>query len=232
MEKLEAERLKDEQSRMDSLFGSSPPKAKTAGEALSPPAPAPAAAPAPWSFGNKAFVFGGIGVVQYLTKSADINSTETPAWSFGFGGYGANHIIIDLTGHYSEHLIKETHTGSRLKVIMVSPSMSVKYSPFSWRFKPYAGLSAAYVLYRHRQIDAEGNDLLEHQLDPHDKSRKQWVQAFDGGAAIGGDLALAGNLGINLDIRVHKNLWTESAQNTALDKKGYVVFSGNLKYYF
>ena len=240
IEKLEAERLKDEQRRIDKMFNSSfkgEGEAQTgvsAGEALSPAKAG--AAPAGWTFGNKAFVFGGVGAVNYLNKTSKINSTDTPAWFFGFGGYSASHFIIDLTGYYSQHIITE-NTEQQLEVIQPALSMSVKYSPFAGRVKPYLGLSAAYLFYRNYPLDPATGEPVEDEIaiHGHDRGRKKWIQAFDGGLALGADIALADNLGFNLDVRIHRNFWTEStetAEAKPLEKNPTAIVSGNLKYYF
>ena len=233
IEKLESERLRDEQQRVDRLLNPSAKKI-SAGAGLSPGQTGQAdasvaASSASWTFGNKAFVFGGIGAVQYLDKSIDINSLEIPAFFLGFGGYGSDHLIIDAVGYYSEHYIKDSADGSNRKVVQPAFSMSIKYSPFSGRVKPYAGLSAAYLHYRHYPVD-EAGEAIEGGIE--NKSRKKWVQAFDGGAALGADVALANNLGLGLDLRFHANLWTESVDERALDKKESAIFSANIKYYF
>ena len=238
IQELEKQRLLDEQKRIDELMGN------TSSGASAPLVQSPVAGE--WFFGKKAFVSVGLGFVTYPSVT-NVNSTELPAGFLSFGGYGyEGHLIFDLSLYYSRQYIKMNRSGYqnvRAKVDQPSLSMSIKYSPLSGQIKPYAGVAGSLV-YRSKWDFV--NKLGDPITDPETKKRlkdvgnKEWHQSFDAGVAVGADLALGKNLGVNVDLRYYWNIDTENRKTVQeiltgkelLDKVESLVISGNLRYYF
>lgn len=242
LKELEKQRLLDEQKRVDKLLGRSAEKEDPSSndKVISSPQPAKG-----WVFGNKSFISFGPGVVSY-PGTKNVNSTETPAGFFSFGGYGYNgNVIFDLSVYYSKHYLRTTnkhYVDAREVVDQPAFSMSVKYSPLSGQVKPYMGLSGSVVWRKwgfvHKSGAAIQNDALSAELK--DVADKVWNQSFDAGLALGMDIALGSHLGLSLDIRYHWNLYTENRPTAnqiltevdVLDERDSLIMSGNLRYYF
>ena len=238
MKELEKQRLLDEQKRVDKLLGN------TAQES---PVSLPSesildTSKSEWFFGNKSFVSFGAGVVSY-PGVGNINSTDSPAYFFSFGGYGyTGNLIFNLSLYYSKHYTEEynkryqkhEYKATRQPAI----AMAVKASPLNGKMKPYAGVSGSVVFRQVIAIHRSGEAIEDYAgLKELTKNiaEKKWKQAFDAGLAIGADLALGDHLGLNLDVRYHVNLYPQNPKTSdeePLDSRDSVIVSGNLRYYF
>lgn len=242
IQKLEKERLRDEQKRIKRIFG------ETVSEESKQPAVAtPVTSTTPvFSFldsdwFNRAFISLGVGSIQY-PGAENINSFHFPSFFFSFGGYSYGYFIVDLSVYYSEHFITPVTTdlvptdqNVREGVYQPAVSMAIKLSPFKGRVKPYIGITGSYVARRWFVVDKAGA-LLEHYED-RDIALKKWRQSFDGGVALGADIGLMSHVGINVDLRYYKNIYTETPVDLedivqVLDKRDSIVLSGSLRYYF
>ena len=237
LEKIEAQRLRDERKRIQELTGSS-----SSPKVVVKPSPSlerAAHSRSLWRFGEKAFISLGVGSVQYPGVK-NISSVRYPAFFLSFGGYARSNVIIDFTLFQSQHFV-EVHKSSHPVEGVFQPgaSMAFKYSFFSGRVKPYVGVSGVYKASRWFPATKSGNYIKDIRLN---LGQKQWYQAFDGGVTTGIDVAFGNRLGINMDFRYHVNLYTEvnrSLGSTAsvrhkqpLDQRDSVSFSGNLRFYF
>ena len=231
IQELEKQRLIDEQKRIDELMGNT---------SYEPPTPLPQSSQE-WFFGKKAFVSAGLGLVTYPFVS-NVNSTELPAVFLSFGGYGyEGHLIFDLSLYYSQQYISGENF--RAKVEQPALSMSIKYSPLSGQIKPYIG-GAGSLIYRSKWdfVNKKGDPITDQKIKEvlKDVGNKEWHQSFDAGVAVGADLALGKNLGVNVDLRYYWNIQTENrktmreiwAKKEILDEVESLVISGNLRYYF
>lgn len=242
LKELEKRRLVDEQKRINELLG--PTKNKqvisTKSKAVSQPSRRP------WTFGDKTFVSFGTGVVSYPGVE-NVNSTETPAGFFSFGGYGYNgNLIFDLSIYYSKHYLKNSNNNYQdIREVVEQPafSMSVKFSPLRGQVKPYLGASSSLVWRKWDFVHKSGTSITNNaELEKltKDVAYKQWNQSFDAGLALGADIALGKHLGFNLDVRYHWNLYTENRKTAIqalsneeiLDERDSLILSGSLRYYF
>ena len=229
MEKLEAERLKDEQKRVDKLMGGSQvpgPVVVEERKSLAPQKPQ-------WRFGEKVFISLGGGYVNYLGGD-NIDSTAWPAFFLSLGGYARDRFIFDFTGYYSTHFISKYNIGD-WKVQQVSGALSVKFSPLVGRLKPYVGAVGSYSGRRYKPTTSSG-EVIE---DPVKKrGRREWQQAFDAGPALGVDVALGPRLGFNVNLWWLFNGYTEESDanigpdEELLSKKQSVVASASVRFYF
>ena len=198
LEKLEAERLKDEQERVDKLMGGSQTPVIVE-EKKSLPAPEKSQ----WQFGEKTFVSLGGGYVNYLDPG-NINSTDWPAVFLSLGGYTQNYFIFDFTGYLSTHFI--TDNGSDWRAQQLSGSLSLKFSPLTGKLKPYVGVVGAYTTRRYQPLTFAG-EVIENPSKR--RGIKEWQQAFDVGPALGVDVALGPRLGFNISGWWLFNAYTE-----------------------
>ena len=241
LEKIEAQRLRDERKRIQELTGSS-----SSPKVVVKPSPSlerAAHSRSLWRFGEKAFISLGVGSVQYPGVK-NISSVRYPALFLSFGGYARSNVIIDFTLFQSRHFV-DVYSGNPSAnhsvegVFQPGASMAFKYSFFSGRVKPYVGVSGVYKASRWFRATRLGGYIKDIRFN---LGQKQWYQAFDGGVTTGIDVAFGNRLGINMDFRYHVNLYTEvnrSLGSTAsirhkqpLDQRDSVSFSGNLRFYF
>ena len=235
LEKLEAERLKDEQKRADSIIGkdSEGPATKETPSA----APVSPQVSPQWYFGEKAFVSLGMGVVKYL--GGDNVESNEPAFFVSLGGYAAHRFIFDFTGYGSRHYIGPL-AGDVIydtQVIQLSGALSLKFSPLKGRLKPYAGVTGAVTFRNYSLVDDEG-EFVDDYLNASRRAQKQWPLAFDIGPSVGLDAALGPRLGVNVNFSWLFNGYTEertsdySPWTELLSEKQSVVLSGNIRFYF
>lgn len=235
IKELEKQRLLDEQKRIGNLFGNTqapvqPPRSQLPSSQWLP-------------FVNKSFVSVGAGLVNY-PGAENINSTNFLALFGSFGGYGyEGHLLFDLTLYYSQHYLRTynvNYQDIREKLHQPAAAMAVKYSPLTGKMKPYVGLSGSFIGRRWFFVHRSGESLENHPIK--DIGEKTWHLSFDGGLAVGADLALGKRLGLNVDVRYHWNLYNEKRRGdvvpqyltdaAVLDERDSVIFSGNVRYYF
>ena len=219
LEKLEAERLKDEQKRVDNLIGRTDTQAPVVVEKALP------LAQPQWQFGEKAFVSLGGGHVKYLGPQ-NIESTQWPAFFISLGGYTKEYFIFDFTGYYSTHIL----TDESKRVQQVSGALSLKFSPLKEKLKPYVGVVGAYTTRRYQSITDNGEIVEDFS------SGKKWQQAFDVGPALGVDVAFGPRLGFNVGVWWLFNVYTEEPAGNygewPLSQIMSFVLSGNVRFYF
>ena len=229
LEKLEAERLKDEQKRVDQLLGG-----KGQETVVRKPSPSLVETPSKpqWYFGERAFVSLGGGYVNYY-GGGNIESTDRPAVFFSLGGYAKKYFIFDFTGYYSKHFVEDTHTLNHYGVDQVSGAFSLKISPLSGQIKPYGGVVGVYTGRRSYLTTPEGEPWEESGR----RGSKKWYQAFDVGPTVGVDVALGARLGLNVGLWWLFNVSTEEPDSTneyeePLSKQQSIVASANVRFYF
>lgn len=227
LEKLEAERLKDEQKRVDKIMSNTQPEKTVVLEEES----APAETPQPqWYFGEKAFLSLGGGIVNYYGPD-NIHSTEKPALFVSLGGYTPYNLIFDFTAYWSQHFV---NSNDEYGVHQLSAALSLKFSPLKGRLKPYGGVTGAYTGRRYCQVNAEGHCYENHS----EIGKKEWQQAFDAGPTVGVDVALGPRLGLNVNFCWLFNISTEEQRDPhnfyeeLLSEKSSIVVSGNVRFYF
>ena len=241
IQKLEKDRLKDEQKRLQKMFN----QGGQTDEKISESVQKDYSASRPKSYSsknwlNKGFISVGIGTVNYVGVE-NVNSTESPAYLFSFGGYGYGHFIFDMSFIYSVHYLIPVDKGGisheRNAVSQPSLAMAVKFSPLKDRIKPYLGLSGAFVGRSWYQVTTQGEYVGDAQIEG-DVGVKRWRTALDLGMAIGADIGLGSKLGLNLDLRYYFNVYTETRKVNynphidLLDERNTAVLSANLRYYF
>ena len=241
LEKLEAERLKDEQKRVDALVGKGaegPVSAELSpAAALSPPVSPQ------WYFGEKAFVSLGGGVVKYL--GGDNVESNEPAFFLSLGGYALHWVIFDFTGYWSRHYIGGQASYHDTQVIQLSGALSLKFSPLKGRLKPYAGVTGAVTFRNYSPVDHEGAPLDDPSL--YSRAEKQWPLAVDVGPSVGMDVALGPRLGVNVNFSWLFNGYTEERKpyyyrswswaedpwtEDLLSEKQSLVLSAAARFYF
>ena len=237
LQKLESDRLKDEQKRLRKLLKNSKEEVQAAPVASSS---VPTAFPSLTNWLNKGFISFGVGLVNYPGVE-NLSSTESPAYFFSFGGYGYGNLIFDMNVYYSKHYIIPVNNAvasdHRQAVSQPSVSMAVKFSPLRDRVKPYAGLTGAFVSRRWLEVTKSG-EILSASLPSDDVGVKKWRNSLDLGFALGTDIGLANRLGLNIDFRYYFNVYTETRKTTngsieqVLDERDSAILSANLRYYF
>lgn len=228
LEKLESERLKDEQKRISQIMGNSQPDTVVVQKQSALPAREPE-----WYFGERAFISFGAGVVNYLGGD-NINSTEQPALFISLGGYTHERFIFDFIGHWSKHFI-DVERSKAMVVHQFSGAFSLKFSPLKGKLKPYGGVVASYTGRRYCETDHE--DKCVESLFAS-KGKRRWQQAVDLGPTIGMDVALGSRFGLNVGLWWLFNIYTEeikqviSEDEELLSEKQSLVLSGNVRFYF
>lgn len=224
LEKLESERLKDEQKRVDKIMGH--PQAE---ETVVIQKEAASIQKPKW-FGEKAFISLGAGVVNYYGPD-NILSTEKPALFVSIGGYTQYNLIFDFTAYWSQHFLS---SDDEYGVHQLSGSLSLKYSPLKGRLKPYGGITGAYTGRYYCEVNEEGFCYENYSS----AGRKKWQQAFDAGPTVGIDVALSPRLGFNVNFSWLFNLSTEERHSgdnpyeDLLSEKPSIVVSGSVRFYF
>ena len=233
LERIESQRLRDEKRRIELLKGSS-----VSSKAVVKPSPSlesSALSQGLWRFGEKAFMFLGIGTVQYPGVK-NISSVGVPALFLGFGGYASGNVIVDFVLFQSQHFIEVGKATHPLEgVYQPGAGMALRYSPFEGRVKPYIGASGIYKMSRWFRANRDGTRIGKHFINV---GQKTWFQAFDSGVATGVDVALGNRVGVNVDLRYHWNIYTEVNKSgnlyaeQPLDERDSLAFSINLRFYF
>ena len=243
IQKIEAERMKDEQKRYDRLFSKKQP---TSNRVSSAPVNGPRQQRPDKniSFYNywfdRAFISFGIGTVRYYGVE-NLNSLYSPAYFFSFGGYGSGQIIFDINLYYSEHFLnpvtQNVNQTTREGLAQPALSMSIKFSPFEDRIKPYVGLVGSIVARRWYIVQQTG-ELVGDAYPTKDISVRKWSQSFDTGISTGADIALGIKLGLNINFVYSWNVHTETRDPRPddgiqiVDKLNSMILSANLRYYF
>ena len=235
LEKVEKERLKNEQSILRKLFPSSSYKKEKAKSSDLKSSSESSLKDSFFKFGEKAYVSLGLGSVQY-PKVENINSYHSPSFFISFGGYAKDYFLFDMSVFYSNHRIHNEDSDIRQAVHQPAVAMALKFSPFSGRVKPYLGVSGSYVGRNWYLIDSLGTVVPEETVDV---AQKRWYQSFDGGVVLGADVALGNHFGVNFDLRYHSNFYTETRDNAyhlsdvvVLDKRDSIIISTHFRFYF
>ena len=170
VEKLESSRLRDEQERLKKLFNggivasntSTTPKTSSQtvivedGKAVDN-SEVYAEVVSPVQEKSEDSIYVGIhgGQASNLTRSLK-NVNSYGSFGVSFGSYDDSGLILESSFFYSKHEINKNYTdryknntnnylGSHLTdVHQLAGSLSLKYTPFSSRFKPYAGVAISY----------------------------------------------------------------------------------------
>lgn len=237
MQRLEKERLRDEQKRLQKMFNKEEGTTSKKYESSASQEANPVAKPYIYNnWLNKAYISFGVGTVNYLGVE-NISSTESPAYFFSFGGYGSGKFIFDTIFSYSTHYLNPLNdTSLRLKLSQPGVALAFKFSPLKDRIKPYFGVSSSFVARRWSHVTPEGEYFGDAQSE--DVAVKKWRNSLDVGIALGADIGLANKLGLNLDIRYYVNAYTETRKTDGktttdlLDERPSVALSVNLRYYF
>ena len=207
-------------------------------------------------FKDRAYISFGSGMVSYPQKN-NIKSTGVWPLFFSFGGYGYDgNLIFDLMGYLSVHENQEPNfhfsvnadpcaEGYNETVSQPGLALSLKYSPLQGQIKPYLGVSGALTFRKAVCVKYEGNEKIVEDLVK--KTNKDWYSSFDAGVALGGDLMFSKHFGLNLDIRYHVNIETETRTTDAclqarttdvntscgsITEEPSLLISGSLRYYF
>jgi len=241
IQKLEIERMKDEQKRYKTLFSNKKSTPSAIG-AKNASLKSRSAFPFYNHWLNRAFVSFGLGTVQYLGVE-NLNSSGSPAYFFSFGGYGYGNVIFELSLYYSEHYLNPvTHSSqpipSKTREGLSQPgiSMAVKFSPLKGRIKPYAGVVGSLVARRWFIVHKTG-EVIGDANPEIDVAAKRWRQSFDAGLTIGADIGLGRKLGLNVSFAYNLNIYTETRDDIlhdnvqVLDERDSMVVSGSLRYY-
>ncbi len=240
IQKLEIERMKDEQKRYNKLFSKGNSSGNTAvASAVNPGLQS--SQPFFHNWLNRAFISFGAGSVSY-PGAGNINSSDSPAYFFSFGGYGHGSFIFDLSLYYSEHYIlpvtgANVNTNVREGVSQPAVSMAVKFSPLKGRIKPYFGVSGSLIA-RRWFITNKAGGLISDANPDRDIAIKRWRQSVDSGITTGADIGLGNKLGLNINFTYNWNIYTETRDTKVhdfvqvLDKRDSMIVSGNLRYYF
>ncbi len=242
IQKLETERLKDEQKRYNKLFSKGRSSNKTSSNLKNVTSQKSQRSFYGMHWFNRAFISLGVGSVQY-PGAENINSSSSPAFFFSFGGYGHGNFIFDLNIFYSEHYIIPV-TGNNVNnhnvregLAQPAVAMAVKFSPLKGRIKPYAGVSGSLVARRWFIVQKTG-ELISDANPENDIAIKRWRQSFDAGLNTGADIGLGRKLGLNVNLGYNWNIYTETKDTyyndlvQVLDKRDSMVISANLRYYF
>ena len=188
LEKLETERLKDEQKRVDKIMGNTQPEKTVVLKEENVPAEK---SQPQWYFGERAFISLGGGIVNYYGPN-NIHSTEKPALFVSLGGYTQYNLIFDFTAYWSQHFVT---SNDEYGVHQLSAALSLKFSPLNGRLKPYGGVTGAYTGRRYCQVNEE-----RHCYENYSEiGKKEWQQAFDAGPTVGVDVALGPRLGLKCE---------------------------------
>ena len=239
IQKLETERLKDEQKRFNKLFLNDKKSSHSSPVIVETGAAQPSFYNNRWL--NRAFISFGLGSVQYPGVE-NINSSDSPAYFFSFGGYGGGNFIFDVSLHYSEHYIipvtgGNVNNNTREGTAQPSVSMAVKFSPLKGRIKPYVGASGSHIFRRWFVVQKTGQVIGDVNPD-NDIAIKRWRQSFDAGITTGADIGLGNKLGLNINFTYNWNVYTETRKTYVndfvqlLDKRDSTTISGSLRYYF
>ena len=239
LKKLEAERLKDEQKRIDKYLG------RTTEEVVTEPVPTitpivPVTSTTTLSidrFRESAFLSLGIGSVVYPGID-NITSNQDPSLSLSFGGYAANHFLFDFMAIYSKHFVRVAEVNNvRYGVHQVSGAIALKFSPFAGRLKPYVGASGAFTGRRWLLSTLTGEPLSS-EFVKQDVSERRWLQAFDVGPVFGLDVNFGTLVGLNFDCRYYINAYTDDKKSQlakgnslSLGTRDRIVLTGNLRLY-
>ena len=251
LEKMEQERLKNEQSLFDKIFGASqkPQVSSTAVSAVSTPPPSPYFA----SGMERVYVSAGLGMFQF--QADNVNSTSTPfcfsACFVSVGGAAKKYFLFDFGFIYSRHYLQDPKDSADIRRRVEQPMFSavLRITPFSGKIRPYAGLSGAYIRRKVDRVTPEGKRLPWEDYLQRDVGKPQWTDSFDGGVSLGADVDLGHRLGLNIDFRRHWNLDTEDTKYPAyftyytddhdhrpdhihLSEAGSVIISVSLRVYF
>jgi len=98
LEKIEAQRLRDEKKRIQELN-----KTSSDVKVIVKHSPSLVSTARPfslWYFGERAFLSLGLGSVQY-PRVKNINSHKIPAYFLSFGGYASSSLLVDFSLFYS-----------------------------------------------------------------------------------------------------------------------------------
>ena len=227
LQKIEKERLKNEQSIIGKVLGRKSSSSSTTVLAV----------PAVFSgFGEKAYVSAGFGFFQYLGVE-NINDDD-PIPFLSFGGYAQSYFLLDATFFYSKPYVDLRNQSQTFNAVhQAGGAIGLRFSPFKGKIKPYVGFSGVLLARRWDKVDVHGHALANLSSTV---ATKKWYQSVDVGGAGGVDVALGSRFGLNLDVRYHVNAYTETRDNLSsvspyvqrLDRRDSLVFSTNFRFYF
>ena len=213
VEKLESSRLRDEQERLNKLFGHRP---VVANRVVVPTQPqvntalrGTVVAPAPESLEERVYVGFQAGQSSNLTNVTNLNS---------YGSFGASVGVISKAGlilessfFYSQHQLdiadkynNNLDSENTADVYQLSGLLALKYTPFSSRFKPYVG---AFVAYNYWVYDVS-DYRCAYWNKKTCRSATNKADAVDIGPTVGVDMQLSQKVSVGFNIMINaKNLY-------------------------
>ncbi|MCY4512692.1 MAG: outer membrane beta-barrel protein [Bdellovibrionales bacterium] len=244
LEKVEQERLKSEQNLLNKIFGSSQPSSNQS--VATPQSPLPTSTYTS-SGVEKVYVSAGLGTVRTWKVENDIESAF-PSYFLSIGGSAQKYFSFDFSINYSRHYltprgedVNKYPVGSFIRIDQPTVAIAIRLVPLSGKIRPYVGLSAAYINRKRDIVDQDRKKYLNSEFI-EDVDEKKWYQSFDGGISGGMDIDLGPNLGLNIDLRYHRNIDTEEStghfvefveeRTIAFAEAESLIISANLRFYF
>ena len=252
VEKLESSRLRDEQERLRKLFGNTP-KQQTVVAPTIPSAPIAVQATDESEIyseiveeEDKDSIYVGFhgGQSSNLTRALE-NVTSYGSFGISFGASDESGLIMESSFFYSQHQV-ESHNSSYLNnsdisgltdVHQLTGVLSLKFTPLSNRFKPYAGIAVSYNyrLYSDYYVCDYGSQYCDSQA----KS-----DSVDLGADVGVNFELSKKISIGFNMLINVlhlydnrsnwvgNDYSEDLTLVKLEETNWIIASINAKLYF
>ena len=252
VEKLESSRLRDEQERLKKLFGDTP-KQKTVVAPTVPSTPITVKATDESEIYSETVeeededsIYVGFhgGQSSNLTRALE-NVTSYGSFGISFGAFDESGLILESSFYYSQHQVENADSAylnnsdiyGLTDVHQLTGVLSLKYTPLTNRFKPYAGVAVSYNyrLYSDYYVCEYGSQYCDSQA----KS-----DSIDLGADVGVNFELSKKVSIGFNLLINvlhlydnrsdwvRDSYSEDLTLVKLEETNWIIASINAKLYF
>ena len=245
VEKLERSRLRDEQERLKKLFPSEPTKSVVAVDGSA----SLAGSSSVLEDDDADKFYAGFHIGQSDNFSSRVENLKSyGSYGFSFGSHDSSGLMLEAALFYTPHTILQADSyipyGGQFypgdyatEVDQFSGLLSLKYSPFSSRFKPYLGLMAGYTIWSYKDeyaFEYECSMIGFSYCGNNDRR----TNSVDVGLNVGADLQLSPKLSVGLSIIVNIfHIYDNNNTSQAYDKywnpyrhSRYDVYNGYQRY--
>ena len=253
VERLESSRLRDEQERLNKMFGNTSPLASTATVApvVSTTSNQVSVPSAPES-AKKAYVGFHGGQASNFTSLENVNSYGSLGISFGT--FAQSGLMVKSDFFYSKHRIDNMYSiysnygydeyRDKTMSHQLSGSLTLGYTPSFGRFRPYAGASIAYNHWIH---SAYTDDSQCKRVSLRDCKNQVKTDTVNLGLTTGVDFQLSQRLSIGFNMlvnvyNIYNNLsdriadyddYSRNDENPVyIEETNWLIASINAKLYF
>ena len=252
VEKLESSRLRDEQERLNKLFGKASATTVTASMSSSPVVSTTTSnAHAPSESPKIAYIGFHGGQSSNFTALKNVHSYGSLGVSFG--AFGKRGLMVKSDFFYSKHRIKNMHSiysnysydeYNKTMSHQISGLLTLGYTPSYGRFRPYAGGSIAYSHWMH---SATTDDSKCRSVSLRDCKNQVRTDSIDLGLTAGVDFQLNQRLSIGFNMLVNAyNIYNNLSDRIAdyddyerndenpvyIEETNWLIASINAKLYF